>query len=348
MQNKTDNLWQINRIWAFISIPLIWLFFVIIFILGQKYAGWSSTLESTIIIIVAAISFFPTVLVLLDFFSAKRAVLDLKGFKIDFSNISLDAPGIRRESFGLPDNIGISGQIVTDSLPMSIIETLEVAVDHDIVVLNIQSGDAWWVTRLLALSAGAVRAGSPAVLVFIGKKENVPNTFIGWGRPKDILNAILNDKEEYRARYNKAIVIARQVLLYSHPDLKPPDFPLPNDVLRYTGHNNYTNLGEAVTEQIILDQLANSFTPEPDGSLENPPDKLTLNRINELFGHCLYKDSIDLNHKNENQIEQLLNAKAPYVALVKEGQYDSILKQTEGERLILKELFRQSKKNVNS
>ena len=113
--------------------------------------------------------------------------LSYKDWKIDFSQIDLNRPELRHESFGLPANIGVVGPIISDAAPMHIMETLRQASHHEVVVIDLQDGDAWWVTRLLALSAGAVRAGSPKALVFVGKQENQDLRYLGWSRPADVL-----------------------------------------------------------------------------------------------------------------------------------------------------------------
>jgi hypothetical protein len=343
MPHSNDKLWPYNKGLAFATIPLVWLFFTIIFMLGQRYAGWQNTLEGAVILVVASISFLPVLLLLLDFFSGRGAVLDIKGVKIDFSKINLDTQAVKRESFGLPDNIGVDGALITDSTAMNIVKALAKTFNQEVAVLNLKSGDAWWVTRLLAFSAGAARTGSPAILVFIGKKENVSNAFLGMAKPKDIVNAIVEGNDQYKLRYDKAIRITQQVLFFSDDSLLPPNFILAPDISRYTSLPEYVNLREAVTEQIILDQMANVGAYTPVGSLEEPPDKITISRLCELLAHCLYKDEIELSASHEQQIDKLLSSKAPYIALVKDGQYDSALKQSDGERLVLTELFRQSK-----
>jgi hypothetical protein len=193
------------------------------------------------------------------------------------------------------------------------------------------------VTRLLALGAGAVRAGAPTVLVFIGTRENRPRQYLGWADPKSVVESILRDKSEYRARYDKALRIARQVVMYGQNELLPqqPDpFVLHPDVSRYTGNAAYAALGEAVSEQILMDQLAKM----PD-SLENPPDRLTLGRLVDLFGHCLSTAAVDLGWPKPKQVSALLEATSGYVALVKGGRYEAMIEKQEGERVLLRELL---------
>jgi hypothetical protein len=95
----------------------------------------------------------------------------------------------------LPENAGVAGAVVSDTSPMTIQRMLSIGSEHRIVAANIKSGNAWWVTRLLVLCAGAVRTGSPEIVVFLGKKENVLNYFLGFARPADLLEAILGSSD---------------------------------------------------------------------------------------------------------------------------------------------------------
>lgn len=348
MLDRKDSLWPYSKTVAIIVIPITWILFGIIFSITLRFASWPDSESRSLVITVSIIiGFIPLILVLLDFFSSRGAVLETPWGKIDFGRIDLNRAEVKSESFGLPDNIGITGPIISDTTPMNIIETLERATKNEIVVLNLKDGNAWWVTRLLALSAGAIRAESPNVFVFIGKRENNVNTFLGWGRPREILEAILNAKDEYQIRYRKSMQIAKQVAMYEKNELLPQGVILAQDVTRYTSIPDFTTLGDAVSEQILMDQLAVEMGYET-GSLEKTPDRLTLSRLNDLFGHCLYQDAIDLYWPNEEQIAKLLNSHTPYLALVRSGKYESMLKRGEGERLILRELFLQFQQGVKS
>jgi hypothetical protein len=137
--------------------------------------------------------------------------------------------------------------------------------------------------------------------------------------------------------------IAKQVFAYGNQELLPqppapsqPFVPHP-DVQRYL-NEEFATLGSAVTEQILMDQLAVSI---PGPSLETPPDRLTLGRMKDLFGHCLNTISIDLNWSKETQVAKLLESVTPYVALVKESRYHSMIRREDGERLLIRALFTQ-------
>jgi hypothetical protein len=342
MTDKKQNLWPYSNSAAFFAVPLILVLFTAIFSLTQTYAKWPPDETRNIFIMVSVIiSFLPLGMVLLDYFQQHGARLDIKGVKIDFGRIDMTHSAARRESFAIPENIGIKGPIQSDTKPMDIIESLEKITKNEIVVVDLKEGNVWWVTRLLALTAGAVRLDSPKAFVFVGKKKNVDQTFLGWSEPHKILNSILNDKDEYKNRYQKSMRISKQAYMYGLNELTPSETSLHNDVLRYINEPDYANLGEEISEQILMDQLGN-IAVVPGGSLEVDPDKLKLQRFNDLFGHCLYDDAIDLSWTNEKQVSYLFDSTAPYLALVRSGKYESMLKREDAERLILKELFLQS------
>ena len=117
------------------------------------------------------------------------------------------------------------------------------------------------------------------------------------------------------------------------PQVTPP-LVLQQDIQRYMTPQ-FAELGDAVTEQILMDQLAASTAP--GGSLEEEPEHLTVGRLNDLFGHCLYREAVDLTWPREKQVTAFMSSSAPYIALVRKGTYDSILRREDGEREIYRE-----------
>jgi hypothetical protein len=335
--DKREKLWPYKSQLAFLAVPLVWVAFILVFVAGQRWGAWHGDMGGQTMIVVAIISVLPLLLVVLDFFVLSGAVVDIKGVKLDFSKVQQqERAGGGAQGFELPENAGVPGAIVSDSSPMTIQQTLSIASEHRIVVANIKSGNAWWVTRLLVLCAGAVRTGSPDIVVFLGKKENVLNCFLGFGRPAELLAAMLNEKK-YEERYVSAKAATQQFLNYKaiKDMLLPTTIIIPPLAMRYAT-SEYLAMGEEVAEQILLDHLGNiAFA---GGSLEAPPDKISISRLNELFEPCLYRDCIELGDKDEEQLRQLFAAKGEYVALVKGGVYSSLLKKRDGEELILRQL----------
>jgi hypothetical protein len=137
--------------------------------------------------------------------------------------------------------------------------------------------------------------------------------------------------------------IARQVELYGQNQFLPPSFDPPNvlhpAVKRYTDKSEYAKLEPGVSEQILMDQLA--LVTASGGSLEQEPDRLTVGRLNDLFGHCLCRSEIDLEWPKDKQIARLLESTDPYIALVRNRRFESMLRREDGERLIIRELYEQ-------
>ena len=329
----TKTLWPYSKQSALLAIPIIWILSATILSLTHKFLSWPDVEVTRLLtVVIIATGLIPLALVLLDFASSRRAVLDIKGVKFDFSQADITS-----EVTGLPDNIGVEGAIVTDSSPMQITNALEKATKNEIIRIGLKEGDAWWVTRLLALSAGAVRAGSPKVFVFTGTEENIPSVFLGWAEPIAILKALLNCNNDYKAIYQKSMRIAQQVNLFGVDELLPIGLQLSPDVQRYSYDDAYLQLGDAVFEQVLMDQLALQY--------EVTPDKISLGRFDELFRHCIYRDVVDLDMSKEKQMAAFLDSHGRYVALVRKKRYEALLKREAGERFILRQLFLQSQYN---
>jgi hypothetical protein len=347
VSDVTERLWPYSRRAALGAVPLIWIAGALIMLALNKYFGWpDSGAVKFVVPAVALVGFLPLVLMLVDFAASSRAVLDIKGVKIDFSQEVAVS-----QAFGLPDNIGIPGAVVTDSSPMQIIDALEQATQSAVAVLDVKEGNAWWVTRLLALCAGAVRSGRPSAIVFIGMKENANGSFLGWADPNALLRAVIEDKTDYEITYHRAASIAAQVIAFHGMELAPTVFmpPLPpatvgqpqpvalhSDVSRYACQDAYVSRGAAAFEQILMDQLALKH--------ENPPDRLTLGRLNHLFEHCLYRDVIDLAQPGDKQFLAVLRAKAQFIALMKQDRFLGLIKAETGQRFVLEQLFSQENK----
>lgn len=336
------QLWPYGITAALVAIPLVWIVFVVTLKVTSQFAQWpDAEMRQTVFYVVAALSVVPLVLSLLDFAASRRAVLDIRGVKLDFSKFEGAEAVAVRETVRLPENIGIPGQIVSDSAPMQIVHALADATRNEIVRLDIDAGNAWWITRLLALSAGAARAGSPRVLVFVGRRQNVDGVFLGWAAPRDVVQAILASDHRYRLAYDRAQAITAQVVAFGDTAVRPINLALHPEVLRYLNDPEYLKMGAAVAEQILMDQLARHQDYPPSGisSLEDPAEHVTLGRLADLLGPYLYLDAIDLTWPGQRQLDTYLEARAPYVALLRGGRYDGMLQRELADRRILRHLL---------
>jgi hypothetical protein len=288
---------------------------------------------------------------ILDYLAHSRGILDIKGVKLDFTQAV-----VARTTIELPANMGIPGAVVADSSPMQILQTMSDAIKNQIVQVDLKEGDEWWVTRLMVLCAGATRVGSPKAIVFVGTRSNSPGTFLGWCPPGIILDVLTADRElrgpaniTYGSVYERTIRITQQLAIFTDDGAPPPPAPLGQpwtvpvaltpEVSRYLVNQQYTRLGAAALEQILMDQLGRY-------GLEALPDRLTLSRLEQLFAHCLYRDAIDTQSSKKKQTEVIVQSNAPYIAVVSAGSsYKALVPRVDIDRAVINELLQPSSKN---
>jgi hypothetical protein len=351
MTGKNKLLWPYSTRAALLAAILIW--GVMIFGVGvlESVLEWSDLKSKYVLLAVLLAGVVPLALLVLDRLIGSRAVVDIKGIKLDFRQA-----GLERAAIALPENVGHPEPVIADSSPMQVIAALETATAHQVVRLDLHEGNSWWVTRLLALCAGAAQAGSPNAIVFVGTKECLENSFLGWAPPSSLLRALRDDPRghgpsaiTYGQVYQKATWLAHQ-LAQGPPPPQVPAPPQPSvvpaaagatgtppppnpEVKRYYDNPQYRERGINALPQIVMDLCAQY-------QLEKPPDRLTLARLNEAFGHCLSRVTIDLEKDKEEQFAALLGTEVSYVGLVRNGRYEGLLSPTLIERHLLRGLLK--------
>jgi hypothetical protein len=375
MSSNRTRLWPYSLVAAIIAVPAIWASLSILFFATRTYLQWPvSGYETPLLFFSIGLSAFPVIMLLVDFVAAKGGVIGTKWVNVDFSKTVVESGSAKRESFALTDNIYILSE--QESIADSggrITAALKKATIAEVVFIDLKDGNVWWVTRLLALCAGAVGAGSPKVIVFVGRRENRDRHFLGCGIPRLLLEAILDSNPEYRSRFRRASMIARQLALFGRAaselplqldvsalrrslaiDSAPSGAPAPPQQpigLHSTVGNSayhYDENESAMLAKILIEELRKSSSPSPEAgttrqiNLEEPPDRLTVGRLSELFDRCLYRDAIDRSWSNDQQLSRFLDSAAPYVAVVRRGVYEAMLRSDLGERAIIRMLFAQS------
>ena len=88
---------------------------------------------------------------------SKRFISRVSGQKnvTRYSKSIVEQAGVRKESFGLTDNVIAEQELLIDSDRKRIRAILRKVTSYDVVAIDIKDGNVWWVTRLLALCAGA-------------------------------------------------------------------------------------------------------------------------------------------------------------------------------------------------
>lgn len=295
---------------------LLFFLFLAIFVQSRTYFEWPANWTQSELAIYVAIVFgmLPLVFYLLNFLSERGAAFKVRvpaEISLDFSKAASQAPRLN-----LPDNMFVPGsyQTLAHSGSEEVLKAISKTTSSPVVTLNLRDGGGWWVTRLLALSAGAVESDAPRAIVFLATKETVEKTFIAWAEPQCVLHSILTKFPDYATEYYSAKTIYRQLLLFSqdqfdNKDLKP-GFELSPLATKYT--YTYQQGGENSFVQILLDRLS---------PLEKSPKSVTPSVVFELFDHCMYTRHVELGWPGEEQARKVLHVRAPYVAFTEGGQF---------------------------
>jgi len=346
-KRPATRLWPYGVLPAVAAIPFILLALGLLALVARTYLGWSVDMSDRLVLLVVVIlSVVPLGLALLDFVASKGAVVGNQWIRIDFSKTVVETGGARRETAGLPDNILSAAESVTDSGGMKMVEAMRRATSAEIICIDLKDGNAWWETRLLALCAGAAGIGSSVrAVAFIGQRNNNDRQFLGWGVPSQLLQALQDSNPEYRARLLKATMIARQLSMFGGaavPSLAPAAMHP-----TVTAHQWSYDENESVMLAKILLQELQSPGAEPvaapglvpsSGNLETPPPRLTVGRLRDLFESYLFVDTVDRGKSNDDQLSQFLASNAHYVAIVRRGTYEGMLRSDMGQRAILRDL----------
>lgn len=319
-----QSFWPYSSQAAIASVVALWIVLGGLAYVFNRYVGWpTDSSQNHVFYVATVIGLLPLALVVLDAVARSGGTVDLRGFKVDFSR------SVVGSELQLAPNLGQPGPVVSDTAAGNIIEALRTSATHD--ALRIDLDATWWLTRLLALSAGATRAGSPRAFVFIREGANARQAFAGWAPPKAVLDALLEQRpNEFREPYAQAEAIAYQLATFG-PLVTRPALPWPPVVLRYLGDDRYNTLGLAALEHVLLDLLA------PLERTGTPPE-LNFAELRSQLGDTLVTEQLDLSDSAEDQIRALMQSSAPFIALVRAGEYRALVRRDDAERDLLRQL----------
>jgi hypothetical protein len=321
---RKQAFWPYSPEAAIASVLMLWVVLGGLAYLFNRYAGWpSGSSQNHVLYVATVVGLLPVALLILDAVARSGGAVDLRGFKIDFSR------SVVGSELQLAPNLGQAGPVVSDTAAGNIIEALRTSAEHD--ALRIDLDATWWLTRLLALSAGATRAGAPRAFVFVRAGADGRQAFVGWTRPKAVLDALLEQHPtEFREPYAHAQAITHQLAAFSPVAARPP-VPWTPLVARYLNDQRYNTLGLAALEHVLLDQLAPFETA-------GTPLELNFADLRSQLGDALVTDEIDLTEPAADQIGTLLQSSASFIALVRRGEYRALVRRDDAERDILRQL----------
>ena len=269
---------------------------------------------------VLLLSLLPIALALLDVLIDRGGSIKYGGVEIDLCPQQGEGDGWRHRCI---EHRRRSGLPVSDSATTQILDTLKQATANDVVVVDLEDGQAWWETRLLVLLAGAVRLGKPDKIVFLGKDGNSDRQFRGWSYASELLPRLVAAHPQYARSLDSAWAAARQWDLVDPIDAPNPaddkvPVPAPPPWISarlalkhpWMAFDPATGLpNKLFAEQILQSDLGEKLEMKPPGSR-----RVSVRRLEELFHQVLIKDSIDLGWPPQRQFETFLNSQAAFIA----------------------------------
>lgn len=266
--------------------------------------GWGLAILAAFIL-----ALLPLLGPLLSFLHRSGAVLDLRGFKIDFSRAPRVSGSEPRE-LNLQQN---PGQDVTDSNAASIAEAAAVARDAQIVVVDLGTGRSWYTSRLFALAVAAHELGGAAGIILLAQRGGIPRCFLGWISPQDLIQAMFQHDARYRDALNRAKATLEHLRRKRSSAIEPPpDFKADIAKLSYS----YDSQGDlALVPALINVMQANAIEDR------NAPVWLSADDAERLFDAWLVRDRISSRASDREVIETVARARHRFLAVEEDHQY---------------------------
>jgi hypothetical protein len=340
-----------RRLWPFrLRHSMIWVIMLLVGLLLlvatiRAYFGWPSDQSGNAVLIgVLVLSLLPILLPLLDIVIERGGVIEYGGVKIDFAQVRpMGVSGIT-----VPVNIGVRGEPVSDSSTTQILDTLRQATTSNLVVIDLEAGQAWWETRLLVLLAGAIRSRKPERIVFVGTDAGREQCFQGWASAEDLLPHLAHAHPQYLRSLQRAMAAAKEweLVELSNPvspgdpipaPLQPP-WMLPGLATKYPWmvfDNTKGLLNEFLAEQLLAADLGEQVEKK------ETPRSISLVRLDDLFRPVLYKDCIDQSWPSDQQISTFFQSDAPYFAVTQNGTYVTMVSRLAVLNEVLKSVVEQ-------
>lgn len=325
MNRPEQPLWPYSIRTALIAVPLILIGLILLVSITRAVTGWpTNETERFVVIGIFIFSLVPLILLLIDGFAARGALVEFAGLKLSFSQIAQAAP----LSPTVPTNIGVTGHPIGDSGSTEILDGLRRATANEVVVIDLEEGQAWWETRLLVLLSGATRLGTPRAIVFVATESGKPGCYHGWGYPKALLRLLVRADPLYERISSEVQVAANQWTLLELPaqpkEAPEPTVPIQPPPVWLTGLASQ-NQGMAfkgnlpnplAAEQLLASELSVRIEQQ-----DKVPRTISTVRLKALFVSVLNTHFVDQNAPPEQQVKQFFVDDATYVAVTRESRY---------------------------
>jgi hypothetical protein len=330
-RSADGGFWPFSVRAAVFAAPVIFVLLVAAFAVARGAASWpDKELDGWVLLGIVVLSLVPVLLVILDSVATQGGSLEAFGVKIRWAAL------VSTTAVTVPPRLGVMDGIpMRDSASTEILATLRAATQSDVVIVDLERGQAWWETRLLVLCAGAVRRGRPSAVVFVATEHGTQKRFQGWATPEEVVHGLLAARDDLRVAYERAAVTARRWELAESPASpgEPPAFPWPRSDMskQYIVFGGTPGGRNALaSEQLLADEL---------GQLEvDVPNGITVVRLTELLAPYLRTIALEESADEETWIATVLDTVDPYIAVTRSEQYVGLLPRERALNDIMKGL----------
>jgi hypothetical protein len=305
------RFWPFSQRAALLLAPVVFVVLLIGWGLGRSVLHFQTVSSGWVLLGIGLISGVPVLLLILEGMAVQGGSVEVGSVKI-----ALTAGATRQAHVVVPRNAAPPGAQINDSGSTSILESLRDAKSSNIVVIDLERGQAWWETRLLIVCAGARRLGQPEVVVFVADSAGKPNQFVGWSRAGDLLDVLLTNSAylvpfERAAALSAAARLARGVPPPVLVTLPPDRFwmveaPAPGQ----------PTMNPFLEEQLLAAELA---------PLEAVPAQITETSLRSLFSTVLHQRSVDQTDRDSDWFRKALLLDAAYLPITDGGTYVGLM-----------------------
>ena len=336
------RLWPYRRGTALLVSMLLLVVLVLTLIgLRQANALPGDRISAWLLLGAVLLGLVPVFLSVLDLVIERGGTVEAPGgVKISFAAVEVSA----RVDVGrttISGNLGgTPGVSVADTGGATILQALKPVLGSDVAVLELGEGQEWWQTRLLLLTAGAARLGSPRVLVFTASMSGKTKQFVAWATPAELLRVHLSNADpQMQLAYQKAQALAGRWAL-GEPVIGGYQVTLPWAVpggeTAATAYPPGTPPPQLIPEQFLLNELA---ALEPPGPHPMTNLAVTVPLLRALFTAVLREDSVERDDPDERWLGAILGGTDDYLAITERGAYFTLVSRPAAINAVLRSLI---------
>lgn len=304
---RSSRFWPFGARAAVLLVPVLLILLLVVWGVSRGPLHFDEAHPGWVLLGIVLLSVLPLLLVVLE-------SMTLSGGSIEVGKVkfALTAAATAQSLVVATRNVA-PGVNISDTGSTQIIDGLRRARSARIVVVNLEDGHAWWVSRLLILCAGAVRLGRPLVIVFTATRSGRANQFVGWSHPSELLDRLLDANPDYARKFEHAMGLAsavRQEHSVTRPGARARVVQQAKSFIVYPP--DAEGLNPFLEEQLLADAL---------GPIESPPREIGLGQLNDLFDPVLHTGHVDRTDLEAEWFKKALRSDEEYVAVTDSGSY---------------------------